>query len=369
MLVPLLECISAAWLIGFVGFRFGDVCMYVTTPAALVTFVVMLMPLRFVRARVTFLAASLLVYLYVDTYLYTSPLAVDLTGTLVVVTGANSGVGLETTRALLEMNATVVMACRNLKRCTTAAGTLPGDVRTAVLDIESLASVKEFVTNVVQEHGVPSMMINNAGFGGTTGLKTKEGFEYGWGAMHMGHYALTEWVIGHYGNESSSSSPRRLRVVNIASGTHHICMFVGGCLNDEFFTSGWALPSDGWLSYYRAKLANVLHAAEVPQQHSNVDAYSVDLGFVNTAIHGFSWTQQLGWMRGTRRGAIPIVYAAIGKGLPNGCLVDPWLGTWKPFVLESRVGLQPKDAHRLPQRAWVHSQKALSEKWGNKEKR
>ena len=114
----------------------------------------------------------------------------------------------------------------------------------------------------------------------------------------------------------------------------------------------------------RAKLANVLHAAELPRHHKNVDALSIDLGFVNTALVGVSWGEGLGWMRGTQAGVYPVIQAALSTKMVEecqGCLVDPWLNSNKVFTLESGLGLQPLDAHTLSERAWAHSQRLLNQ--------
>ena len=144
--------------------------------------------------------------------------------------------------------------------------------------------------------------------------------------------------------------------------------FLGqSCLGEAFFTKGWTSPSEGSFSYYRSKLSNVLHASELPKRHPGIRAYSVDLGWVDTKIHGMTLPGLLGWMRPPAKGASPIVYAATaapGDIKIEGGLIDPWGFAHPPFELEGRLGMAPHDhlAGHLAARLWDFSAGVMKEK-------
>jgi len=214
------------------------------------------------------------------------------------------------------------------------------------------------------------IVVNNAGFAGTPG-HTAEGIDLHVGAMHVGHWLLTDLVIAR--NKGGSHN---MRVVNVASGTHHLCAVFGmDCLGPEFLESGFQPVMDtkkafkgtlaalrhelvgGSLHYFQAKLANVLHALHLPKKHPGIQALSVDLGWVSTSIQ--PWMQlkispfQLGFMRSASRGADPIVAAAAGPVLLNGGLVDPNRRQWAPFTVEERLGLRTRqEAEELATHLW-----------------
>merc|ERR1711865_219196 len=184
--------------------------------------------------------------------------------------------------------------------------------------------------------------------------------------MHLGHFALTEWLI-----KDQRDGSKELKVVNVASGVHHFCTFFGqGCIDDNFFTTGWREGANSASSYARAKLANVLHAAELPSRHSSLTAYSVDLGFVQTKIANhmsvFGIFGKLGWIRSASVGAKPVIEAVtdtgdiIQEGGVNGGIVDValWRGH-KAFELERRLGFKRAfvDSFFLRKKLWALSQK------------
>jgi len=182
----------------------------------------------------------------------------DLTGTAAVVTGANSGIGFVTARALARRGAVVTLACRNVASAEQAAerirssdkgvGAPAAEVRVAELDLSSLASVRKFAE---AWEGPLNLLVNNAGvMAPPTWQGTADGFELQFGTNHLGHFALTGRLLQALG---ASPAPR---VVTVASLAHH-----GGQPN---VCDG--NPADGYLpqpAYSNSKLANVLFGAEL----------------------------------------------------------------------------------------------------------
>ncbi|MFF0637876.1 oxidoreductase [Nocardia sp. NPDC004151] len=130
----------------------------------------------------------------------------DQTGRTVVITGANGGLGEQTTKVLAGKGATVIMACRNAAKAQQVADRIDGDVRVASLDLASLDSVRQFAEST----GDIDVLINNAGLMNIPFSRTKDGFETQWGVNHLGHFALTGLLLDKIGD----------RVVTLASIAH-----------------------------------------------------------------------------------------------------------------------------------------------------
>ncbi|MFE5286633.1 oxidoreductase [Nocardia sp. NPDC056611] len=130
----------------------------------------------------------------------------DQSGRTVVITGANGGLGEQTTKVLAGKGATVIMACRNAAKAQEVADRIDGDVRVASLDLASLDSVRQFAEST----GEFDVLINNAGLMNIPFSRTKDGFETQWGVNHLGHFALTGLLLDKIGD----------RVVTLASIAH-----------------------------------------------------------------------------------------------------------------------------------------------------
>lgn len=211
----------------------------------------------------------------------------DLTGRTVVVTGANSGIGLKTTRELAAHGARVVMACRNVAAAEAVAATLGGgSVTVRCLDLASASSVRDFAE---AWDGPLDLLINNAGVMAPPKLATtSDGFERQFGTNHLGHFVLTGLLL------PALIESGRGRVVTVASIAHH-----GGT---EAVIDGNV--GDGYnpqKSYSNSKLANLLFALEL---HRELTAH--ELPVTSTAAHpGVSATGLVGDREGM--GASPLM--------------------------------------------------------------
>ncbi|MGO4254973.1 oxidoreductase [Marmoricola sp. RAF53] len=179
----------------------------------------------------------------------------DLTGTVAVVTGANSGIGFHTARELARHGAEVVLACRDTTAAAKAAAkmtaTTSGPVRVEALDLASLASVRDFAQ---RWDGPLDLLVNNAGvMRPPHHRETEDGFELMLGTNHLGHFALTGLLLPAL---LSTAAPR---VVTVASVAH-----LG---SDGRVLEG--NPVEGYspeMGYCRSKLANVLFARELQKR-------------------------------------------------------------------------------------------------------
>ena len=118
-----------------------------------------------------------------------------MTGKTVIVTGANSGVGLATARTLAGVGARVVFAVRSTEKGRAAANTTPGKTEVRALDLASIQSVRAFAADW---EGPMDFLINNAAAPPpAVRRRTADGFELQFGTDHLGHFALTNLLIEH----------------------------------------------------------------------------------------------------------------------------------------------------------------------------
>jgi NAD(P)-dependent dehydrogenase (short-subunit alcohol dehydrogenase family) len=140
----------------------------------------------------------------------------DQTGRVALVTGANTGLGLETARVLADRGATVVLACRNPAKAKDAAAAIGGRTELLALDLASLASVREAAAEVHERFDRLDLLINNAGVMYPPHQRTADGFELQLGTNHLGHFALTGLLLDRLRATEGS------RVVVVASLAHRM---------------------------------------------------------------------------------------------------------------------------------------------------
>ena len=193
-------------------------------------------------------------------------------GRVAIVTGANSGIGYETAKALADKGATVVMACRNSEKAEEARAKLVADVggdadervSVEIVDLASLASVRELADRFLADHDRLDLLINNAGVMATPPQLTDDGIEFQFACNHTGHFALTAGVMSRLLSTDGS------RVVAVSSLAAR-----GASLNDHDPTSldGY----DAFGVYGKTKLANQMFAVELNRRlaASGTDTISV----------------------------------------------------------------------------------------------
>lgn len=214
-----------------------------------------------------------------------SPSAVgDLTGTTVLVTGANSGIGFEAAVQLARAGATVVLTARDPLRGDEALGqlrvTVPGaQASLERLDLADLASVRALAERLAGTLDRVDVLVNNAGVMATPRRTTVDGFELQLGTNHLGHFALTglllPLLLAGAGPASARSGPGTgvPRVVTVSSGVHR-----SGRINrDDLMGERTYRP---WRAYGQSKLANLLFMNEL---QCRADAAGVPL--LSVAAH------------------------------------------------------------------------------------
>jgi NAD(P)-dependent dehydrogenase (short-subunit alcohol dehydrogenase family) len=277
----------------------------------------------------------------------------DLTGRTAVVTGANSGLGFETSIALAQQGAAVVMASRDEGRCAIAAERLrelvpSACVEPACLDLADLGSVRAFAEDVGTRYDRLDILVNNAGvMAPPKRLTTKQGFELQFGTNHLGHFALTGLLIPALLREAGS------RVVTVSSTAYQSGEMNFDDLQHERDYTPYGAYSD-------SKLANLLFMLKLDEafELAAVDTLSVGAhpGLVRTNLHragpflestAFSSRLVAGAVRvvgqSAARGAEPQLYAATAPGVEGGNYFGPRSGMRGPAAL-SRIWFKGRDA-------------------------
>lgn len=185
---------------------------------------------------------------------------VDLEGRIVAITGASSGLGEESARAMSAKGARVLMLARDLQKNAQAAGRIrmsvpDADLTLCTVDLADLASIESFANTVRTDIDHIDVLLNNAGVMGCPEGRTADGFETQLGTNHLGHFALTARLI------PLLLAADRPRVVTLSSGGHRISDVA---LDDPNFERA---DYDPWIAYGRSKSANAHFAAELARRH------------------------------------------------------------------------------------------------------
>jgi NAD(P)-dependent dehydrogenase (short-subunit alcohol dehydrogenase family) len=249
----------------------------------------------------------------------------DQTGKTVIVTGANSGIGLETARVLSDKGATVILACRNIEKASEAKREIEVSVKHAKLeviplDLADLGSIQAFATTFTARHDHLHILINNAGVMIPPLTKTKDGFEVQFGGNHLGHFALTGLLLGLLRNTAKA------RLVAVCSVAERFGKIDFENLNAE-------RQYDPMAAYGQSKLANMLFCYElgrrlqasgsnplVAASHPGWTATNLQRNSANSASSRF--LNKL-FSQSPDMGALPSLYAATAPDVQNGDYFGP----------------------------------------------
>ena len=195
---------------------------------------------------------------------------------IILITGANSGIGKATATALAEMGAHVVMMSRDMNRGEEARQEVmfiskSNQVDLLQCDLASLSDVRRFSCDFIAKYSRLDVLINNAGIYTEKRMETVDGYEYQIGVNHLGHFLLTRMLL----DLMKKSSPSR--IINVASGAHF-----GGKI--DFADIQSTRKYSGWKAYAQAKLANILFTYELAHrlEDTGVTANCLHPGFVNS---------------------------------------------------------------------------------------
>ncbi len=297
----------------------------------------------------------------------------DLTGKVVVITGANSGLGLESTKAIAAKGATVVMACRNLNKADQAKSEVLSVHPAAKLDVmqldnASLDSVRTFADAFRAKYDRLDILLNNAGVMAIPRTLTEDGFEMQLGVNHLAHFALTGLLL-----DVITATPHA-RVHSTSSSA----AFAGRINFDDLMSE---TDYSRWTVYGQSKLANAAFATELNRRlraagHDTL-ANSSHPGFVMTNLQTNSLAQS-GAPLGERilysvfapliahdvsMGVLPQLYAATAPEAKGGVFYGPRFMRMRGYPAEQKCNDALDDATLL-KRFWEVSEKLTGINYG-----
>ena len=281
----------------------------------------------------------------------------DLTDKVVVVTGANSGIGLETARELARKGADTILACRSVERGQRAIDEVRAEmprsmVALMMLDLGSLASIERFARALTRTRSRLDVLVNNAGIMAVPYSQTEDGFESQMGTNHLGHFALTGRLLKLLLATASA------RVVTVSSVAHRAGKMD---FSNLLFENRSYSP---FRAYWRSKLANLLFTYELQRRFESAGTDALSLaahpGFSSTNISrhlGRHWYSRLeaplihSFSQRPAMGALPVLRAAVDSQAKGGQYYGPGglLGLrGSPVLVSSNAASRkPQHARRL----------------------
>ncbi|PDP85641.1 oxidoreductase [Glycomyces fuscus] len=196
---------------------------------------------------------------------------IDLTGRLAVVTGGYSGIGLETTRALAEAGARVVVPARRPGAAAEALDGI-GGVEVDGLELSDQGDVRAFAERFLETGRTIDVLVNNAGVMARPQAVAGPGWEYQFATNHLGHFTLANLLWPALAEGGA-------RVVSVSSAGHHSSPIRW---EDPWFARGY----DRWLAYGQSKTANALFALHLDRlgEPFGVRAFSLHPGAILTPL-------------------------------------------------------------------------------------
>lgn len=288
----------------------------------------------------------------------------NMEGKVIIITGANSGIGFHVTRVLAGKNATVVLASRNEEKAKKALKKISDEYKSAKLkyinlDLADLNSIIEFSKKFKSQFNRLDVLCNNAGVMWFPYKKTVDGFELQFGTNHLGHFALTGNLLDYLLKTENS------RVITMSSIAHFTGKIDFSDINDE-------KQYNRYSAYSKSKLSNLLFAFELQRKFDehNINSLSIAThpGIARTNLfnsgtageknirHYFHKTISFLFGQTAYLGSIPMLRAAMDEKIKGGKYYGPLiLGLWGWAV---RNFSSPRSHNKkLAQKLWEISEK------------
>jgi NAD(P)-dependent dehydrogenase (short-subunit alcohol dehydrogenase family) len=289
----------------------------------------------------------------------------DLSDRVIVVTGANGGLGFAICQALVRHGAHVIMGCRTAEKAAEAARRIedenvPGRVEPWALDLASLRSIETFAERLTAQHDELHALCNNAGVMALPRCETADGFEMQLGTNHLGHYALTGRLLPLLLAAEGS------RVVTVSSVVHRMARIDFDDLQGERRYGKWS-------AYGQSKLANLLFTYELQRRLAAAKAETIAVashpGYSSTNLQVQAARMASSAIAGRimaaahrvaaqspEMGALPSLYALAAEDVHGGDFIGPG-GPMQIWGYPSKV--EPAGVAKDPElgaRLWAVSQ-------------
>ncbi|EWG54799.1 hypothetical protein FVEG_12912 [Fusarium verticillioides 7600] len=296
-----------------------------------------------------------------------------LTDKIVLITGGNQGIGLETARALHATGATVYITARSPEKIKQGIQDIvsrpeaqsEAHVHGIELRLDSFKSVRAAAKAFLSKVDKLNILILNAGVMATPEGKTGDGFETQFGTNHLGHFLLFQLLKPAL--LAATTPSFHSRVISLASKGHR----AGGIRWDDYNFEKEAY--NPWLAYAQSKTANIYFAAELERRYADqgIHGLSVHPGYILTNLGKYVALSTIDLdgpiknaLRNKAQGAATTVYAAVSKdweGRGGKYLAD--------FVEERlvRPGVEPTSPE-LGHAAWIYDEEAERKLWAMSEK-
>jgi len=248
-------------------------------------------------------------------------------GRIAIVTGANIGLGYETTLSLAQKDTKIIMACRNLEKAEKAKADILKEVPNAdlsiiQLDLSKLSSVREFAATFLSQYSQLDLLINNAGIMIPPFSLTEDGFESQIGTNYLGHFLLTGLLL-----DKLTTTPDS-RVVTLSSLAHK---------NGQIHFDDFHFKQDysAMKAYGQSKLACLMFAIELDRRLKKANATTISVSShpgiskTNLFTNAPKWMQILGgllapfFLQSAKAGAQPTLYAALGEDIEGKDFTGP----------------------------------------------
>lgn len=255
----------------------------------------------------------------------------DLTGKVIIVTGANSGLGYEDSKEFARKGAYTIMACRDMDKAQDALVQIHAEVPDArvevmQLNLASLKSIHQFAEAFIKKYDRLDVLVNNAGIMMCPYAITEDGFESQFGTNHLGHFALTGLLIDLLRKTPGS------RVVNLSSIAHRMGKMD---FDNSMYQKGKGYSSSR--AYGRSKLANLLFTYELQRRFQEAGADTIAVaahpGSANTDLDRYLLTKSFFRLlksvlsrlatQSAAMGALPTIRAAVDPHVTGGQYYGP----------------------------------------------
>ena len=275
-----------------------------------------------------------------------------------VVTGGNSGIGVETVKVLVDGGMKVVLCARNLESAKQVKESLSTEKQSQVdiehLDLSSLASVKTAAENISNKHPTIDCLVNNAGIMALPKREiTVDGIEMQFGTNHVGHHYLTRLLLPRMSDHG--------RIVNVASTAHQMAK---SALQEDWESKENSYTA--WGAYGNSKLSNILFTKqlqkELKKENSSIEAVCLHPGVIASPL----WKHTLPSLlrpivylfanKSVEQGAATTAYCALSRRIENGAYYDD-CSPAKPSTAA--------DSDELQQSLWKYTETVLAEKGCN----